>query len=1113
MYEKVLIQRLLAVIRKQQKELGTELVTPAMVIGAALTVIRTDLPAGTPLKVVKDQENLRGLLQERIIAPLSERSDNIPVRYFRDAVTGIYLLAAREEIEDEELCAELPAFNITAAELRQEESVTTLVEQLLAARPGLCDAERLAGYISRVELKKKNRTEAPEPAEKEMDLATVTAEGMKMQTALQEVIFGQNKAIDEFVQGYMQYLLNRRSGQKKRPQVFLFAGPPGTGKSSLAKAVRDYLDMPFMQFDMTAFADRQAPNTLIGFSQTYKDSRSGVLTGFVHSHPECILLFDEVEKAHVNVKNLFLQVLEDGVLRDEFFDENVDFSRTILIFTTNAGRTLYDTSERQLSLLPKETVVSALRKERTDTGDIAIPAALLSRFSAGRIIVFDHMTAAALQKMITRRCEEYARQFEKDHGIEICFDSHLPASLLYAAPGADARALAAGTDSFLNEHVMALIRNLSARQENGAAGLKQITFICDDQEEEARKLFMPRPVKTLFFGFKKRHADMIAGNVDRAESVEDAMKKLSGGIYDMLLCDIRYWHVNKDYKTRKNPLSRIKEDTNGRLLMERVLDEYPAIPVYVAQDKDRQFDAVERLALQQLGVRGVLDLDAPEFNDELDAIQTGLAAEQQVFRLTRSSSAVRFRAVEYVSSNGEEAEIRLCDYSVRMAVQAGDEKSVLNSLSLPEESFDDVIGQEHVKQEMKFFIRYLKDPYSFSTKLSGAPKGLLMYGPAGTGKTMLARAFAHEAGLAFISTQGSEFAGPDGADRLRQTFSTARKYAPAVIFIDEIDNLARTRSGQETYRENALTELLTEMDGFTVHRSRPVFVIGATNYSVSGTGMTIDEAVLRRFDNVLFVDLPDREDRKKALQAEIGRYEGLFALSDSELESIAVRTAGRSFAWLRLAVNAAVRMMIMNDWPVLDDTRFEEAFETFADGEEKPHSESVVLTTARHEAGHALIQWLCGHCPAYITITSRGVYGGYTQMEHDEDRIYLTRKDLLQQIAVALGGRAAEIVCYGPDAGINTGAAVDLQRATRTAEMILTRFGMDEEAGLAVFGNTSGAAYRHRINEMLAHALEQDIRLIREHRGLLDALVSALMKKNHLNQKEMEEIFLGKAQP
>ena len=117
------------------------------------------VPAGTPLKVVKDQENLRGLLQERIIAPLSERSDNIPVRYFRDAVTGIYLLAAREEIEDEELCAELLAFNITAAELRQEESVTTLVEQLLAARPGLCDAERLAGYISRVELKKKNRTE------------------------------------------------------------------------------------------------------------------------------------------------------------------------------------------------------------------------------------------------------------------------------------------------------------------------------------------------------------------------------------------------------------------------------------------------------------------------------------------------------------------------------------------------------------------------------------------------------------------------------------------------------------------------------------------------------------------------------------------------------------------------------------------------------------------------------------------------------------------------------------------------------------------------------------------------------------------------------------------
>ena len=1106
MYDTVLMRRLLAVIRKQQKEIGTELITPAMVVGAALTVSRSDLPAGTPQKIIKDHENLRELLKNRIRMPLAEKVEDMPVRYFRDAVDGLYPLLAREETEDPELCAELPAFNITAEELQQEESITTLVEQLLAARPVLCDADVLKAYISRVKIKKRHR-DLPEP---QPDLAAVTAEGMKMQTALQEVIFGQNQAIDEFVQGYMQYLLNRGE-ERKRPQVFLFAGPSGTGKSSLAKAVRDYLDMPFMQFDMTAFSDHNAPNTLIGFSRTYKDSRCGVLTGFVQAHPACILLFDEVEKAHVNVKNLFLQVLEDGVLRDEYFDENVDFSRTILIFTTNAGRSLYETSERQLSLLPKETVVNALRNERTDTGDIAIPSALLSRFSAGRIVVFDHMRADALHMMIARRCDEFARQFRQEHGIEICCDSHLPASLLYASPGADARALAAGTDSFLSEHVMALIRNLAARKENGAAGLKRITFTCDDQEEEARKLFQPKPVKTLFFGFKKRHAEMIAGNVDRADSVEDALKKLAGGMYDMLLCDIRYWHVNKDYKTRKKPLSRIKEDTNGRLLMERVLEEYPSFPVYVAQDSDRQFDAVEKLALQQLGVRGVLDLDAEDFNETFAAIKAGLGVEQQLFRLTRSSSAVHFRAVEYVSASGSEAEIRLCGYNVRIAVQAGDEKSVLNSLSLPEESFADVIGQEHVKQEMKFFIRYLKDPYSFSTKLSGVPKGLLMYGPAGTGKTMLARAFAHEAGLAFISTQGSEFTGPDGAQRLRQTFGTARKYAPAVIFIDEIDQLARKRSGQETYRENALTELLTEMDGFTVHRSRPVFVIGATNYNVSGTGMTIDEAVLRRFDNVLFVDLPDREDRLQALQMEIGRYEGLFDLSDTELESIAVRTAGRSFAWLRLAVNAAVRMLIMKEWPMLDDARFEEAFETFADGEAKPHSESVVLTTARHEAGHALIQWLGGRCPAYITITSRGVYGGYTQMEHDEDQIYLTRKDLLQQIAVAMGGRAAEIVCYGPEAGINTGAAADLQRATRTAEMILTRFGMDEEAGQAVFANVSGASYRTRINQMLAGALDYDIRLIREHRELLDALVEALMKKNHLNQTEMEEIFSGKA--
>jgi len=457
---------------------------------------------------------------------------------------------------------------------------------------------------------------------------------------------------------------------------------------------------------------------------------------------------------------------------------------------------------------------------------------------------------------------------------------------------------------------------------------------------------------------------------------------------------------------------------------------------------------------------------------------------------------------------------------------SGDTGSVLDDVQRPDVTFDDVIGADGAKQELAFFRDYLQDPRRFAANGLRSPKGVLLYGPPGTGKTLLARALAGESDVAFIPTNASNFMTMwqgSGPQSIRDLFARARRYAPAIIFIDEIDAIGGSRTGGPASRseENTLNALLTELDGFTSpSATRPVFVLAATNARINAddvvgegrTGKMLDSALTRRFDRKILVDLPDHAARLKYLQAKVAN-----TIAAKQLKAVADRAYGMSLADLEAVVEMA-RRLAMREQTSLAFDHLDRGLDEVQYGETRPRSDEEKRRTAYHEAGHALMYHHSGHLPVYVTIVSRGSHGGYMAPDPEEAmRGCLSIDNLTAKIRVLLGGRAAEIVQFGPRAGLTTGASSDLARATRLARDMACRFGMDEEIGPVVLSElTNGLGLNdetlarqvtqaaHRIaTEQLAQTIAQ----LTQNKDQLDRLAEAMICDERLTGDQMKDLL------
>ncbi len=460
-------------------------------------------------------------------------------------------------------------------------------------------------------------------------------------------------------------------------------------------------------------------------------------------------------------------------------------------------------------------------------------------------------------------------------------------------------------------------------------------------------------------------------------------------------------------------------------------------------------------------------------------------------------------------------------------MQFGKSKAKVANKDTPKTTFHDVAGCDEAIEELEEIKEFLAEPAKFQAVGAKIPKGVLLYGEPGTGKTLLARAVAGEAGVPFFSISGSDFVEMFvgvGASRVRDLFEQAKENAPAIVFIDEIDAVGRHRGagmgGGHDEREQTLNQLLVEMDGFDVRGG--VILIAATNRPD-----VLDPALLRpgRFDRQIAVDPPDLRGRLQILRV---HSEGKPMAPDVDLEAVARRTPGFTGADLANVLNEAALLTARQNARQITNSFMDEAIDRVVAGPQKRSrlmNEKEKLVTAYHEGGHALVAAaLPGTDPVQkVTILPRGRALGYTMVLPETDKYSNTRSELLDQLAYMMGGRAAEeLVFHDP----TTGASNDIEKATNVARAMVTQYGMTERLGAIKLGSGEsepflGRDFGHQrdysediaaivdeeVSKLISNAHQEAFDILTENRDVLDDLVRALFERETLDREEVAAVF------
>lgn len=955
----------------------------------------------------------------------------------------------------------------------------------------------------------------PDLVEKEEDTSTNTElsyfvdASIELRNALMEKVVGQDTVIDQFEKAYFNAEKKHISNESKKgpKHVFLFAGSPGVGKTFLAETFAETVKLPYKRFDMAAYSGLNALEGLVGFEKTWRNAAEGVLTSFVYRNPKCVLLFDEIEKAHPQVILNFLQILDAGFCIDKKLELNVSFKDAILIFTTNAGRKLYEgANNKDLSSLSSKKILEAIVKDINPlTKEPYFPTAIASRMSSYTVLMFNHLKAADIIKVAEKDILNMSKMNSKKFGLRMTGLDKLAPTILFSLGGnADARNASKKTGQFM-DHELYRFLSLSNKKNLDVLKMKGIKWSVDLNN-------VSNDIKEIYQGCKD---GVIAFYTDIP--VEKSLLLENNNVQVLATSDkdefvriveneeVLFAVIDYTYGIySKKQLSIADCKSLGREACEYVKEENPQMDIFFLEKETHPFTEQERKELQFKDASGFLSCMTNRIPSEaVEDIYQKISYQKIMEKIFAHHQVLVFDTEHFLNEHSGIGEIRLCNLRFETVKDIDDENEFIGNDVMPNVQWDDIRVSEKLKDELKFFVDYLKNPREFKKTGLKPPKGVLLYGPPGTGKTSLAKVVATESGINFIAVGGDELKN-GGPEKVEALFQTARKYAPTVLFIDEIDAIGLDRA--KTGMNSALNRLLIEMDGFKKTDNKPVFVMAATNL-----GDDIDPALGRRFDQKIEVQLPDKEDRKWLFQFFMNRYKAAFSeVTEEQIDALVVRSRYLSPARIEKVVNQAYREAIRRNVKVTDAI-LDDTFEQTLYGDIK---KDVTITdlrqTAIHEAGHVICDYISsGNIPNYMTIIGRGNFEGYMIVGENQKK-HMSKQDFLNKICVSLGGRAAELVFYG-DEGLSPGISQDIKDATYYAQNMVCSWAMyGDEIGLAVIP-LEQLHYHTKANELvnriLAEQMERAINIVRENKQVVETFVDQIMSSDAkaLTKKEISK--------
>jgi len=855
-------------------------------------------------------------------------------------------------------------------------------------------------------------TEIPKKVKKDKD---PIYKASILKKILNKEIYGQDEAINSVVDVVKNKLIFTDDAPR---YSFLFLGPPATGKTHLAKLISKSFDgYKFIDLNMTSFQSHYSGQQIFGTERGYNSESNGSLTSFVKKNPRTVILFDEFEKAHTSIQTRLLSLFSSGSLNDalgwitgcdidnDCIDEDgdtpfistkeehkkrvseikteVDFSKTIVVFTSNLGSPIYN-NQTFLDTLSNdshqaETIIlqelAKEEKQEADTDVVAIVPEMLSRFSQGGVVLFKKLEMAPVLKISMESFIEKLRFLTDKFNLKFIYDKK--------------------NISFFYAQILRFAPNIDIR----------------------------RVKSKVYEQFTDKLTDYLLTN-------------------DLLWLDVDSIEIIVDLKVEQFIRREVKPKIRtGELLKYLFRKNYTL----------KLFDSVEKID------------------------------RKLIYRL----EDICFEKVKIVDDLSGEGAI---------------------TFDVPEISFDEIDGHIEPIKRLKEIANLLKNPKKLKKFGAKVPRGMLLFGKPGTGKTMLASALANYADLPFIATTANElidFANNDYS-MMKKVFQRAKEYAPSIIFIDEIDTFGDRKNGGSI---SAINELLTQINGFD-DDTEDVFIIAATNYKDR-----IDDAILRAGRIELHMEVPSLDlDGRRAF---IDRILQKPVEAKIDAKKLLMYTYGMTGAQLQKIANESALYAIRTGENLISEESLIEQINIEKYGKRVTNKtlENELGEVAFHEAGHAVISTLL--MPSMkieqITITPREKSLGFVAFNMENSSSNMSKSDIQAQICIAYAGRISQMKKYGDD-GFDTGAVSDLDIATRRAYELVSIYGMSEEFGSLNISNVKiSDIYKSKIDEEVVEILKdlekKTIILVDKYWDKISTLASQLMKKEVIHELELLKIL------